>query len=194
MRIGIDAIRLVSGYTGLYRAINGVLLALQKIDQDNEYYLYSKYDFDFPLENPRWRKCIHPKTPFFMGSRYLKEERNGGNGLDVFWVTRTYAFPFGLPQTVARIMTVHDLVWRLYPQTMTFGNRVVFNVIAERGIRQADKIIAVSESTRQGLIDSLGTPSDKIEVVPHGVDASFVPHDHFQSARLIAQKHGVSPD
>lgn len=194
MRIGIDAIRLVGGYTGVYRAISGILRALQTVDQRNDYYLYSKYDFDFRLENPRWRKRIHPKIPFFLGGLYLKNELNGGNGLDVFWVTRTYAFPFGLPPSVAKVMTVYDLVWRLYPETMTFGNRIAFKVLAERGIRQADKIIAISGSTRQGLIDLLSTPRDRIEVVPLGVDSSFEPHDGVQSARLIAEKYGVSPD
>jgi len=119
---------------------------------------------------------------------------NGGDDLDVFWVTRTYAFPLGLPSNVAKVMTVYDLVWRLYPDTMTFANRVVYNAFAKRGIRQADKIIAISESTRQGLMDLVGTPGDKIDVVPLGVDSSFVPHDRAQSARLIAGKYSVSPD
>jgi glycosyltransferase involved in cell wall biosynthesis len=197
MRIGIDAGPLCNEYSGIPRAIGGILRALQQLDQENDYTLYSRYDFNFSVENPRWRKCIHPRVPFLLGGLYLKSGMRSVNGeadLDVFWMTRPYAFPYGLPPTTARVTTVYDLVWLLYPRTMELRNRVVFGLFAERAIRQAHRVISISESTRQGLVETVGTPRDKIEVVPLAASAGFAPRDRIQSSRFIAEKYGVSPN
>jgi glycosyltransferase involved in cell wall biosynthesis len=197
MRIGVDAIVLHESAMGIPRAVREVLEVLQRIDQENDYFLYSKFDFDFPFSNRRWHKCIHPRIPYLMGTLYLKQgirHAGGGPPLDLFWGTRTHTFPVGLPPAGARVLTVHDLVWRLYPETMDRLNRFSVKMFAERGIRQAHKIISVSESTRQGLIKILGTPGDKIEVVHHGVSAGFTPRGRNRSARLIAEKYSASPD
>jgi glycosyltransferase involved in cell wall biosynthesis len=192
MRIGVDASVLSEPQAGIPRAVSEILRALQQIDQDNDYCLYARRDFDFPLGNPRWRKCIHPRIPYLLGSLYL---RNGTTrGLDVFWTTRTHAFPLGLPPTVARILTVYDLVWLLYPETMESVNRFAQGLFAARGIRQAHKIIAISESTRQGLIEKSAAPPDKIEVVHLGASPCFTARDRAESARFIAGKYGVSSE
>jgi glycosyltransferase involved in cell wall biosynthesis len=101
----------------------------------------------------------------------------------------------GLPSRVARVLTVYDVVWLLHPDTMEEINRSALNRFAARGIRQAHKIMAISESTRRGLIEAAGAPGGKIEVVHLAVKAGdFTPHDRERSARFIAEKYGVSPD
>jgi glycosyltransferase involved in cell wall biosynthesis len=40
----------------------------------------------------------------------------------------------------------------------------------------------------------VGTPDDKIRVVPLGVNANFAPRDRVLSARAVAEKYCVSPD
>jgi glycosyltransferase involved in cell wall biosynthesis len=199
MRIGIDASPLWSRtkHSGIPRAVREILLQLQRLDRDNDYYLYSKSDIDFALENRRWHKYIHPRIPHLLGSLYLKRNLGDGHGassLDVFWNTRTFAFPFGLTARAGRVITVHDLVWLLYPETMTTRNRIAQRLFAERAIQQADKVIAVSESTRRGLVERIGVAPEKITVVHHGVADPFTPRDPGQSARLISEKYGTSSD
>jgi glycosyltransferase involved in cell wall biosynthesis len=183
--------------TGIQCSVREILRELQRLDQENDYYLYSKLDFDFPFENPRWRKCLHPRIPYLLGSLYLKEGLKGSDGapeLDVFWTTRTYTFPFGLSSAAGRVMTVYDLVWLLYPSTMETINRAAFRVFAASGIRQAHRIISISESTCRGLRQALGTPGEKIDVVHLGVSPRFQPRDRASSARFIAEKYGVSSE
>jgi glycosyltransferase involved in cell wall biosynthesis len=197
MRIGVDAVVLHEPTMGIPRVVREILQVLQRIDRENDYYLYSKFDFNFPLSNPRWHKCVHPRIPYLAGNFYLNQgirRAGGGASLDVFWGPRSHTFPVGLPRAVARVLTVHDLVWRLYPETMDHINHFAVKMFAERGIRQAHKIISVSESTRQGLIEILGAPAEKVEVVHHGVSAGFTPHDPQSSARFIAEKYAASTD
>jgi glycosyltransferase involved in cell wall biosynthesis len=198
MKIGIDASPLRTLGTGIPRATNGILQALQRIDERNEYYLFSKYDLEFAFGNAHWHPCVHPRIPFLLGSLYLKQGGacldGGGGGLDVFWMTRTYPFPFGLPRTTACVATVYDLVWRLYPETMFLANRITYNLAAVRSIRQAHRIISISESTSRDLTRLIGIPPDKITVVPLGVGTEFAPRGRVESARRIAEKYGASPD
>jgi len=197
MKIGIDADPLSRPDGGIRRALTEILRELQRIDQENHYYLYSKNDFDLPLENPRWHKCIHPRIPFMLGRLYLlrgMEPLDGNRGLDVFLLSRPHAFPFGLARTTARVALVYDLVWILYPDTMEWFNRVATGAFAGRAIRQADRIISISASTSRDMKQLLGTPSEKIDVVHLGVSARFLPRDRASSARLIAEKYAASPD
>lgn len=197
MKIGIDASPLHTPGTGIPRATSGILEALQRIDEKNEYYLFSKYDFDFACGNPHWHRCVHPRIPFLLGNLYLKSRRDyldGEGSLDVFWMTRPYPFPFGLSRTTARVVTAYDLVWRLYPETMFLANRVTYSLAAERSIRQAHRIISISESTSRDLIRVVGTPSHKITVVPLGVGTEFAPRNRAESVRRMAEKYRVSPD
>jgi glycosyltransferase involved in cell wall biosynthesis len=199
MRIGVDALILCSRFaaTGIPRAVREILLELQRLDRDNEYYLYSKFDFDFPFENPRWHKCLHPGIPYVLGNFYLKHGLKGSDGpprLDVFWTTRTFAFPLGLPPATGRVLTVYDLVWVLYPETTEPWNLRALRLFAGRAVRQAHRIISISESTCRGLEEQLEVPRRKVEVIHLGVSASFAPRDRTESARFIAGKYGTSPD
>lgn len=197
MKIGVDAAVLHEPLMGIPRVVREVLRVLQGNDPENDYYLYSKLDFDFPLPNPRWHKCLHPRVPYLLGSLYLKQglsQAGAAESLDVFWCTRSHMFPMGLPSTVARVLTVYDIVWRLYPETMERVNHFAIKLFAERGIRQAHRIISISESTRRGLMEILRTPGDKIEVVHLGVSAGFSARDREGARRFIAEKYGTSTD
>ncbi len=198
MRIGVDVFPLCphSGDAGIARALRETLLELQKLDHENDYYLYSKLDFDFHFKNPRWHKCLHPGIPYTLGTLYLKKglkDADGRSELDVFWATRI-TFPFGLGAGVGRVITVYDLVWLHYPETMTAMNRAAFRVSAASGLRQADRILSISESTSRGLEEHFGVTRDKIDVAYLGVSARFAPRERGECARFIAAKYGASAD
>lgn len=56
--------------------------------------------------------------------------------------------PLLMPAKVKTLITVHDMVYRLFPQTMSLENKFVNFLIHDRSIRRADKIWAISEYTR----------------------------------------------
>jgi glycosyltransferase involved in cell wall biosynthesis len=64
-----------------------------------------------------------------------------------------------------------------FDRTGSFGNSDIFE-IEKLGLEQADKIIAVSEFTKQSIISNYNIQESKIEVVHNGVDAdSHTPLD-----------------
>jgi glycosyltransferase involved in cell wall biosynthesis len=79
-------------------------------------------------------------------------------------------------RTVGRsVVTVHDLSFEREPGLMPFKDRLVFKATVPRSARRADRVIAVSERTRDDLIELYRIPKEKIRVIPHGVDPAFVP-------------------
>jgi glycosyltransferase involved in cell wall biosynthesis len=69
----------------------------------------------------------------------------------------------------ARVVTVHDLNYLAVPEAH-FGLRALgMRVLVPLAVRRSHRVIAPSEHTRQDLVDRLGTPAGKVDVVPEGV-------------------------
>ena len=69
------------------------------------------------------------------------------------------------------VITVHDLAFRRFPETAPHATRRWLARI-DHALERASRIIAVSEATRQDLIELYSVAPDRIVVVPHGVDHS----------------------
>jgi glycosyltransferase involved in cell wall biosynthesis len=70
-----------------------------------------------------------------------------------------------LSKRIARVVTIHDLVWKIAGDTMHWINRLAERVLMPRAIRLADRIVAVSRSTATGLATYFPASIDKTEVV-----------------------------
>jgi glycosyltransferase involved in cell wall biosynthesis len=194
MRIGIDARPLSGQAAGVPRVVSSLVRELETIDQENSYYLYSHREFHLFFENPRWHKRVGsgglglPSVVWFWteGKRAILKDH-----LDLFW-SAVYIPPRSLPSSVTTILTVHDLEWRLYPETMSLGTYYAHRLLVWPSVRQADRIVTVSESTARDLRRVLNVPESKIETIHHGVGSAYRPQDHELAAQHVAAKYGVS--
>ena len=74
---------------------------------------------------------------------------------------------------VPSVLTVHDLSFEREPELMPRKDRVVFKTVVPRSVRRADRLIAVSERTREDLADLYGIDERSVAVITHGVDPIF---------------------
>ncbi len=79
------------------------------------------------------------------------------------------------PSRCPKVTTVHDMIPFKYPQTTTESIRQAHKKRLAWVIRESKKIIAVSQSTKQDLISILKVPSEKIVVIPEGVEERYYP-------------------
>lgn len=89
-----------------------------------------------------------------------------------------HATDFVLPPTrkhTRTVVTVHDLAFERYPDETMPGMLGFLKRTVPRSAREADRVIAVSEATRQDLIELYGIPQDRIAVIHHGVRSVFSP-------------------
>jgi glycosyltransferase involved in cell wall biosynthesis len=68
----------------------------------------------------------------------------------------------------ARVVTVHDLIYARFPDAHAGLRDRGMRVLVPGGARRADRVIADSRSTREDLIELIGLPGEKIDVVPLG--------------------------
>ncbi len=71
------------------------------------------------------------------------------------------------------VLTVHDLTNFLFPGWYKWTNQVNRSLNLRRGIRQAQKIIAVSQSTADDLVRLFPQAASRTEVVLEGVEPEF---------------------
>ena len=196
MRIGINAVPLTRVRAGAARVIRCVIEEWSRLDSENCYYLYSDRDFELPWKDDRWRKRTGSPLPFLPGTLWLQtvgRQMIVRDRLDVFWGTNNM-LPLGLPSEVAKVVTIHDLIWPLYPETMRAFGRCMHWLFVERSVRQADRVISDSESTARDLQRVLKVPASKIEVIHLGATPAYRPQDPRAAAERVASTYGVSKD
>ncbi|MPT31353.1 MAG: glycosyltransferase family 1 protein [Chryseobacterium sp.] len=74
---------------------------------------------------------------------------------------------------IKKIVTIHDLIFERFPEYYTWIDRKIHFWKFKKASFSADKIIAISEQTKQDIIHYLKIPESKIEVVYQGCHASF---------------------
>ncbi|MDR1466337.1 MAG: glycosyltransferase family 4 protein [Treponema sp.] len=94
------------------------------------------------------------------------------------WFFRTNAdivhfFNFIVPPGVKgkKIVTIHDLTFRRFPETVRARTKYRLKWSMAKAIKRADRIIAVSEWTKQEILRFYRYPAEKISVIYNGVDA-----------------------
>ena len=84
-----------------------------------------------------------------------------------------HVIPPGCP--CPAVLTIQDLSFERDPTVMGAWERRVFRTAVPRSARRAARILAISERTRDDLVDLYGIPRDRIVVTPLGVDPEFRP-------------------
>ena len=91
-----------------------------------------------------------------------------------------HALPLGCP--VPAVVTIQDLSWERDPGVFSKWDLVTFKIFVRRAVRNARRVLAISERTKRDLVELYGTPPDKITVTPLAPDPDFKPageHDSF---------------
>ena len=77
----------------------------------------------------------------------------------------------------ARVLTVHDVLWRMLPDAVSPAMRLGTQVLLPTAAIRAQRVITVSQASREDLIAELRLPRDRIDVVPNGLTLPPQPAD-----------------
>lgn len=91
-------------------------------------------------------------------------------GASLFHATEHLLMPLG---EVPTVMTVHDLIFKLFPQHHKRLNYLYLNAAMPLFVRRASAIITVSQATKNDLMRYYGTPDSKITVVHEAASPHF---------------------
>lgn len=88
------------------------------------------------------------------------------------------------------VVTILDLTFVLLPRAFNRANRLYLRWMAAFAAARADRIIAISEATRQDIIRHLRVPAERVQRIYCGVESRFHPIENGQM-RDFRELHGL---
>lgn len=184
MNIAFDAQPLVQGNkTGISIYEEMIIKKMQELFYDN---IYIFNYFAFPNKNRKYNRLIPFKQKGSKIKVYTKFNAYVynviGNIFNIPYsrffndkVELTHFFGFFVPPGVhgKKIVTIYDMVYKAYPETMRYAIKLLFKLNLNKSCRRADKIITISEFSKDEIVRYLNINPDKISVVPCGVDLDY---------------------
>lgn len=176
----MEATAAVRQGAGIGRYVRELLKALARTDGANEYRLFyaSPRPIPFALpELPRNFTARHlPFHDIWLARAWHRAQLPLPVELFTGAVDLYHAPDFTLPPVSApSLLTVHDLSFERDPQSAAPGLRRYLQTVVPRSVRRAAHVIAVSQATKNDIIQLYNTPDEKITVLYEGVDPAFCP-------------------
>lgn len=179
MRIGYDAKRAFLNTTGLGNYSRWLIKAMAKLHPENNYILYTpsvkpdnRVDFLKQFHNI---KTVTPQGKLFKAwwrSKGIVDDLLR-DGITVYHGL-SHELPLGIRESgIKSVVTVHDLIVMRFPKQFGWINRRIYTLKVKKACQIADKIIAISQQTKNDIIELLYIDAHKIEVVYQGCDPSF---------------------
>ncbi len=173
MRIAVDARPLAHPHTGIGRYTESLLKRL--VQSGHQWFLYSdraitpRFDYDDHVQKRTGNN--RPGSPFsVLYSQMVFSRWARGDCVDLFWSPRHH-LPLRLPRGVRSVVTVHDLVWQRFPETMAGANRLLERLLMGPSLRSAERIICVSDFTHSEVSHFYPQLNDRCRVVHEAAEA-----------------------
>jgi glycosyltransferase involved in cell wall biosynthesis len=190
MRVAIDVRRADDFGFGTY--VRNIVNQLARGDGETEFLLIGERrhteQFD-PLPG-NFQILEYPADPGSLHTHFHLPFLLRREHVDILHMPWFYA-PALLPSRL--VLTVHDLTDVLAPPAsstpLVQTGRLYF---ARRALRRADRILAVSQSSKRELSRVFGVAEEKIEVVYNGLDERFVREPMPADADQILERHAVT--
>ena len=171
MKIGFDAKRLYNNFTGLGNHSRTTIDILTDEFPENDYFLYTP------------KICHNDVTASYLSRHGCTTVTPSGLSRGSFW--RTFGLTSNikhdgvklfhglsneLPAVIARsgarsIVTIHDVAFRTFPDMYKAVDRKIYDLKWAHAVRVADRVIAISQCTKEDIIRFYGVDENKIDVV-----------------------------
>lgn len=199
MRIGFEAKRAFHNFTGLGNYSRQVIQDLNEFYFDNDFFLYTtRVEKN---ENPLFRLFrdypnSHLITPSGWKAKISEDlwRRSLGSladkdKLDIFHGLSN-ELPVGFKNTnCKKVVTIHDVIFKRYPEWYKKVDRKIYDRKTKQACDLADKIIAISNQTKQDLIEFYQVDESKIEVVYQACNPIFYDNENVPFRNEIISKY-----
>ncbi len=168
--IVLDARRVADFGIGTY--LRGLIGALARLDREHRYLLLAGGEGPEILPhlpgNFRW---VDETSPGYSVRELFAVSRAARRlGADLFHAPH-YVLPLGL--RCPTVVTVHDLIHLRLPELRTRLELGYARWMIGRAARRATRLIAVSQTTADELVERFGVDRARLDVVLNGVDEAF---------------------
>lgn len=189
-------------YSGVSEYTAALLRELLRLDQENEYRLFYNSFQDVRarighFNHPRLSvtHTVYPNRVFNYclqkGLAWPKLDRLVG-GADVFWSPHINFSRFS--DATKPVLTIHDISFLHYPEFFSWRKNLWHRALALRKLAAAcTAIVAVSENTRQDIIELLRVPEEKVKTIYSGLIAP-APLPGPEEEKNFFRRHELKPN
>jgi glycosyltransferase involved in cell wall biosynthesis len=195
MQICVDTrgAKLYAG-TGIGTYTARLMENIMSIDDTNSYTFFWPNDgYDFMLDKSNISVTLFgEKNKRFWDESYLPSLISR-RGFEVFHLPQN---GLGLPQNknCPYVVTIHDLIPYTMPETCGKSYLDRFMEQMPYIVEAADKIITVSEYSKQDIMKLFNTPADKIKVTHLAADSGFKLMDKERAWQFLKEKYNYTGD
>jgi glycosyltransferase involved in cell wall biosynthesis len=181
--------------TGLGNHARILLNAMMRDYADNEYLLFSPRardeffhqlhgDFEMHFPETKWAQSLHPWwRSYGITKDLLENEVNLYHGI-------SNELPMNIHRTrIKTVVTIHDLIFLKHKEQYPWIDRQIYVHKTKYAAQRADAIIAVSQETKQDLMEMYAVPEKKITVIYPSVDERFYQKASDDDRSRIAQRY-----
>src|ERR1700744_4947649 len=179
MKIGYDAKRAFLNNTGLGNYSRWLIKTMAQNYPANEYFLYTT-----KVKKNNWteflKQAANIQTVTPIGKLIKSWWRSKGVVEDLkrdkidLYHGLSHEIPIGIKEAgIKSVLTVHDLIFMHFPDQYGWLSRNIYFLKLKKSSQTADKIIAVSQKTKDDLVQLLHISPGKVEVMYQGCDPSF---------------------
>lgn len=183
LHIGFDAKRVVNNPTGLGNYGRTLIDGLSALDPDElALTLYTPVAGNEALirrlQHPERLQYVLPEGHPGRLSRDLWRmkglvKRLRTDGIDLYHGL-SGELPFGLRRAgIPAVVTIHDLIFLRHPEWYKPWDVMIYSWKFRQTLREATRIVAISELTRQDILHYGDFPEDRIDVIYQDCDESF---------------------
>ncbi|HXC46302.1 MAG TPA: glycosyltransferase family 1 protein [Solirubrobacteraceae bacterium] len=175
MHVGLNLIFLVPGETGGMEVVARELApALLRVAPDVRFTAFVNREVA-AAKDPLWGELLPAVTvpvnarnrmQWVAGEQLLLPRLAARAGVDLVHSLASTAPARG---RFRRVVTVHDLIYARFPEAHAGIRDLGMRVLVPLAVRRSDRVMVDSQSTRDDLVELLGTDPERIDVVPLGI-------------------------
>ena len=195
MNIAIDLTPIPPQKTGVGIYAVNLIRALGNFDNKNQYWIFVKnshsQDFDPKRENFHiviYSNILQNKFLRLAWEQVVLPIQLWRKKIELLHSIH-YTTPLFAP--CKRVITFHDMTFFLFPEKHVFIKKIFFRVIIPFSAKKANRLIAVSESTKKDIETILGIDGGKIDVVYETIDKIFRPIEKSFAISQIKEKYKI---
>lgn len=200
LKIGFDAKRALSNTRGLGNYSRNLIDGLVTYYPENEYFLYGKNANSGDCL--KWQKSIeknvsiiNPPSNSKLVQAYWRSVGVNNNikadKLDIYHGL-SHEIPFHITnQKTKYLVTIHDLIFTYFKQNFSSIDRRIYFSKIKYSCQKADQIIAISQQTKNDIIDILHVPEEKVKVLYQSCSPLFYNESSAEKRNFVRQKYNL---
>lgn len=197
LTIAFDAKRALYNRTGLGNYSRNIIRSLALFAPDHKYLAYAPskktpLSFTFPANV----QVKYPRT--LLAAQLPSLWRSAGIVRDLekdhvqLFHGLSNEIPFGLHRKkIASVVSIHDLIFFRFPEMYRYADRCIYKNKIRYALKYADAIVAVSEQTKQDIVDFFSVPESTIHVIYQSCDTAFTREFSVQEKEIVRKRYSL---